>query len=357
MAADSYDDSKLAALRRGDLAACFGPRFANLPIADPLRLPDGRMKLIDRVTQLDPAGGRYGLGLIRAEADIHPDDWFLTCHFVDDMVMPGTLMYECCAHTLRMFLLRLGWVGEQSEICYEPVAGVSSSLRCRGPVTPKTRVVTYQVEIKELGYRPEPYVLADAMMYADGEAIVRMTNMSLQMTGTTRERIEQIWALREDRTCGKLATGFTTKTTSAPLFSREQILAFCLGNPSDCFGEPYRIFDPRALSVPASQVRLLLPRPRPSSGTSKCSPSSPAAGSNANTTSLRTHGISPPTDNCRCLTRSCSKSPCNRAAFSPPMRAPLADQRDRSPSAISAVRRRCTKKSLRAAARFAPASA
>ncbi|HKQ49626.1 MAG TPA: beta-ketoacyl synthase N-terminal-like domain-containing protein [Phycisphaerae bacterium] len=243
MSAESYDEANLTALRGGDLAGCFGPVFTNLPIADPLKLPGGRMKLIDRVTQLDPTGGRYGLGVIRAEADIHSDDWFLTCHFVDDMVMPGTLMYECCAHTLRMFLLRMGWVGEHAEICYEPVPGVASSLRCRGPVTPKTKIVTYQVEIKEIGYRPEPYVLADAMMYADGEAIVRMTNMSLQMSGTNRERIEQIWRLREGRTRGKLATGFTTKTSSAPLFTRDQILAFCIGNPSDCFGEPFRIFD------------------------------------------------------------------------------------------------------------------
>ena len=28
----------------------------------------------------------------------------------EDQVMPGTLMYECCLHTLRVFLLRLGWL-------------------------------------------------------------------------------------------------------------------------------------------------------------------------------------------------------------------------------------------------------
>ena len=83
-----------------------------------MRLPGGKMRLVHRVTRLDPDGGRFGVGLIRAEADIHPDDWFLTCHFIDDQVMPGTLMYECCLHTLRIFLLRLGWVGEQSEMAF-----------------------------------------------------------------------------------------------------------------------------------------------------------------------------------------------------------------------------------------------
>lgn len=247
MSVESYADANLSALRRGDLAGCFGPMFAGLPLTDPLKLPGGRMKLIDRVTHLDPSGGRFGLGIIRAEADIQPEDWFLTCHFVDDMVMPGTLMYECCVHTLRMFLLRMGWVGEDREICYEPVPGMPSSLRCRGPVTPKTKIVAYQVEIKEIGYRPEPYVLADAMMYADGEAIVRMTNMSLQMTGASRQRMESLWnnpsTIESPKARSKLAPGISAPTRAAPVFTREQILAFCIGNPSDCFGERYRVFD------------------------------------------------------------------------------------------------------------------
>ncbi|MBV8559117.1 MAG: acyltransferase domain-containing protein, partial [Planctomycetaceae bacterium] len=139
MAPQSLDDAQIEALRRGDLAGAFGPRFAGLPLRDPARLPGGRMTLVHRVPSLDPAGGRFGLGLIRGEADIHPDDWFMTCHFVDDRVMPGTLMYECCLHTLRVFLMRLGWVGERDEVACEPVPGVASRLKCRGQVIESTR--------------------------------------------------------------------------------------------------------------------------------------------------------------------------------------------------------------------------
>jgi 3-hydroxymyristoyl/3-hydroxydecanoyl-(acyl carrier protein) dehydratase len=180
------------------------------------------MKLVDRVTHLDPRGGRFGVGLIRAEADVRPDAWFLTCHFVDDMVMPGTLMYECCLHTLRIYLLRLGWVGEAEDVVCEPVPGVASQLKCRGQVTAATRTVTYEVILKERGYRPEPYALADALMYADGKLIVEITNMSVRLTGLTRESI---------------AAG------SPVLFDRERILAFATGKPSEAFGERYRPFD------------------------------------------------------------------------------------------------------------------
>ncbi len=147
-AVESYSAVQIDALRAGDPAGCFGAAFTGLKLRSPMRLPGGLMKLVHRVVSLEPTGGRFGMGRIRAEADVHPDDWFLTCHFVDDRVMPGTLMYECCLHTFRIFLMRLGWVGEHDEVVCEPVPGVASQLKCRGQVTGATRTVTYEVTLK-----------------------------------------------------------------------------------------------------------------------------------------------------------------------------------------------------------------
>ncbi|MGD9383122.1 MAG: beta-ketoacyl synthase N-terminal-like domain-containing protein, partial [Desulfobacterales bacterium] len=259
MSTESYTDDAIEALRRGDLAGCFGPSFHGIELAESLRLPGGRMKLIHRILLLDPKGGRYGLGRIRAEADVHPDDWFLTCHFMDDMVMPGTLMYECCAHTLRVLLQRVGWVTAKPGVCYEPVVGVESVLKCRGPVTPKTRHVWYEVEIKELGYAPEPYVIADALMYADGQRIVLFKDMSMKMTGIAREEIEAVWEMSEDReqrtedSIQQSVSGIQhpassiyhpeTRIRKPAVFDRDRILAFAVGKPSQAFGEPYKVFD------------------------------------------------------------------------------------------------------------------
>ncbi len=238
---ESYDDEAVEALRNGNLAGCFGGLFEGVRLAESLWLPEERMKLLDRILLLDPQGGRYGLGIIRSEADIHPDDWFLTCHFMDDMVMPGTLMYECCAHTLRVFLQRMGWVTDKADVCYEPVIGVEAVLKCRGPVTPSTKQVIYEVELKEIGYAPEPYVIADALMYADGRRIVRFENMSMKMTGITRDEIERFWSAVS--TPSSVATGTRQQTANTPLFDRDRILAYAIGKPSEAFGEPYKIFD------------------------------------------------------------------------------------------------------------------
>jgi len=243
----ALDDGQMDALRAGDLQGAFGPAFAGLPIRRPLTVPgggDSLMRLVHRVLALEPKGGRYGIGSIRAEADIHPDDWFLTCHFVDDQVMPGTLMYECCLHTLRVFLLRMGWVVEADAVVPMPVQGVQSRLRCRGQVLASTRRVTYDVTLKELGYEPEPYAIVDALMFADGKPIVEIGDMSLRLAGARREDIEALWA-------GRNASGERAATAAeargpgvlGAVYDDKSILAFSDGEPSAAFGAAYRPFD------------------------------------------------------------------------------------------------------------------
>ena len=110
-----------------------------------------------------------------------------------------------------------------------------------GTGDPQTRHVVYQVEIRELGYAPEPYVIADAHMFADGHHIVMFRNISLKMTGVTRQDIETFW-----QNLSQPATeGFQPSQPIHPngCFDHEQILALSIGKPSDAFGETFRAFD------------------------------------------------------------------------------------------------------------------
>ncbi len=193
MEATSLADAQVDALRRGDLGAAFGPAFQDIHLGKKQRLPGGRMQLLDRVLHLDPRGGRYGLGSITAEADIRSDAWFLTCHFIDDMVMPGTLMYECCAHALRIFVQRMGWISPDPRVCYNVLTANESDLKCRGPVTCDTKKARYEIEIKELGYGPDPYVIADAHMFSDDHRIVLYKDMGMELTGLSQSALNEFW--------------------------------------------------------------------------------------------------------------------------------------------------------------------
>ncbi len=263
MQRESYNDLQLDALRRGDYAACFGEAFAGLALRAPKTLPGGDMKLVHRILELEPRGGRFQCGRIVGEADIDPEAWFLTCHFVDDQVMPGTLMFECCLHTLRVYLMRAGWVGERDQQDFMPKPGLWSQLKCRGQVLPSTRKVTYEIEIKEIGYGPDAYVICDALMYADGKPIVDITDMSLHAPGFTKATFASIWSSRVAASKAPASqapansaaaskapasqapanSAVSVATSQAPLYTYDHILAFSNGKPSDCFGPVYRPFD------------------------------------------------------------------------------------------------------------------
>jgi 3-hydroxymyristoyl/3-hydroxydecanoyl-(acyl carrier protein) dehydratase len=147
-------------------------------------------------------------------------------------------MYECCAHTLRVFLQRMGWVTDKANARYEPTANIESVLKCRGPVTPQTRHVIYEIEIKRLGYAPEPYAIADANMYADGQKIVHFKDMGMQLSNVNRKDIEQFWVDQKSNSSLN-----RSHTQDVPLFTRSMLEEFSSGDPSLVFGEPYRSFD------------------------------------------------------------------------------------------------------------------
>ena len=137
-------------------------------------------------------------------------------------------MYECCLHTLRVFMLRLGWVGESQDITIDPVLGQASRLKCRGQVLASTKMVRYELHVREMGYGPDAGALVDAYMYSDDKCIVDIENMALQMTGLKKEHVDRVWSGQDqDRV----------------LFSQEQMQEFSNGSPSKAFGQPYRMFD------------------------------------------------------------------------------------------------------------------
>jgi 3-hydroxymyristoyl/3-hydroxydecanoyl-(acyl carrier protein) dehydratase len=204
---------------------------------------------VDRASVLDPRGGPSGLGMIRAEAAIVPGAWFMVCHFVDDRVMPGTLMYEGCLHALRILLSRLGWIGECGRVRFEPVPGSAIRLKCRGQVVESSSNVTYEVTVTERGFRPQPYAIADAIISVDGKEIVEITGVNLQLSGTDRRELEALCARGPARAYVSRATADATvehrlrPETPQIVFDHNRIVTFAIGKPSKAFGEPYSRFD------------------------------------------------------------------------------------------------------------------
>ena len=259
-AGEHYDEAALDRLRDGDLAGCFGPQFAHLPLQTPLTIPSGHLRLVHRIVQMDSAGGWFHKGLVIGEADIDPQAWFLTCHFKDDPVMPGTLMYECCLQTLRVFVLRMGLIGECDQVECRPKLGEASQLKCRGQVLETTKQVRYELHVREMGYGPDLFLLVDALMYADERLIVDISNMTLEFSGMQKASIDALWHEHHQQTEATPAQKLSNEEAIAEvdqqclLFDEDQVLEFSSGQPSRAFGEAFQVFD---------QERFLARLPRP----------------------------------------------------------------------------------------------
>ena len=102
--------------------------------------------------------------------------------------MPGTLMYEGCLHSLRVLLLRMGWIGtadgRDDELHTAPILDIPSALVCRGQVLADTGSFAYELDLKEIGYDPEAYCLANAVMRVGDHKIVAFDNVSLRIPWT-----------------------------------------------------------------------------------------------------------------------------------------------------------------------------
>jgi 3-oxoacyl-(acyl-carrier-protein) synthase/3-hydroxymyristoyl/3-hydroxydecanoyl-(acyl carrier protein) dehydratase len=182
----SLSERALAALADGRASEALGPAFA---AADGARLrlpPSDRWRLLHRVTRLATSGGPHGLGEVVAELDLHDDDWFNRCHFVDDPCLPGTLMLEACLQTVQVWLLAIGAAAVVPDGVFEPLVGRTTRLRCRGQVAPGHHLLTIHARMREASTSGSLSAVADVIVSVDGLEVVTALDVGVQVDGERR---------------------------------------------------------------------------------------------------------------------------------------------------------------------------
>ena len=128
------------------------------------QLPMPPMLMMDRINEISSDGGPSGKGHVIAEYDINPDLWFFKCHFINDPVMPGCLGFDAL---WQLTGFNLGWRGMQGR---GRALGVGE-VKFTGMVTPKTKLVSYEINFTRIIDRRLKLALADGLMFADGQEI------------------------------------------------------------------------------------------------------------------------------------------------------------------------------------------
>jgi len=165
-----------------------------------LRLANPMLLMLDRVTHYDPKGGKAGLGTLRAEKDVDPDEWFFKAHFFQDPVQPGSLGIEAMLQLLQFHMLEQDMGKGIENPRFEPIAiGHQHSWKYRGQVVPTNKVIGSTMEITEVGTDPDgaPFAIAKASLWVDGKRIYEAPSIGMRIvpTGTgpqpTTKRADQ----------------------------------------------------------------------------------------------------------------------------------------------------------------------
>jgi len=234
----------------GDLTACFGDDFyqADTHNRTP-RIASGDMQLFDEVDVLEPEGGPWGRGYLRASYRFSPDDWFFEGHFKGDPCMPGTLMFEGCLQTMAFYLASQGHTLDRDGWRFEPLPEHTVPLRCRGQALPSSKELVYEVFVEELVAGPEPILYADLLCTVDGLKAFHARRMALRLTPgfpllewkhLLSDHVESE-GLRSKRCASAIWKPDPEQRSFT--FDYASLLACAWGKPSAAFGPMYERFD------------------------------------------------------------------------------------------------------------------
>ncbi|MDJ0919829.1 MAG: bifunctional 3-hydroxydecanoyl-ACP dehydratase/trans-2-decenoyl-ACP isomerase [Henriciella sp.] len=163
----SYSKEELLTSGRGEL---FGPGNAQLPTPP--------MLMMDRITEITLDGGEFGKGSVIGEFDIDPGLWFFDCHFPGDPVMPGCLGLDAMWQAVGYWL---GWSGSPGK---GRALGVGE-VRFTGEITPETKLVRYEIDIKRVRRGRLILGIADGRVFADEEKIYTAKDMRVGLVQKT----------------------------------------------------------------------------------------------------------------------------------------------------------------------------
>lgn len=155
----SYTREEL--LRSSD-GSYFGPGNAQLP-APP-------MLMMDRITEISVDGGEFGKGHVVGELDITPDLWFFGSHFLGDPVMPASLGLDAMWQIIGYWL---GWSGSPGK---GRAVGVGE-VEARGQITPDTRCVRYEVNMRLVRRGKLAVGVANGGVFADDTCVFLAKDM------------------------------------------------------------------------------------------------------------------------------------------------------------------------------------
>ncbi|SUI61546.1 hotdog fold thioesterase [Shewanella morhuae] len=189
-AQNQFDYNQIHKLLSADIGGCFGGTHAahqaQYGLQPSLSFASEKFLMIEQVSNLEVHGGAWGLGAVQGHKQLEADHWYFPCHFKGDQVMAGSLMAEGCGQLLQFFMLHIGMHASTEEGGvkngrFQPLENASQKVRCRGQVLPQSGLLTYRMEVTEIGMSPRPYAKANIDILLNGKVVVDFQNLGVMI--------------------------------------------------------------------------------------------------------------------------------------------------------------------------------
>ncbi|MDR2519896.1 MAG: hypothetical protein LBC69_02400 [Eubacteriaceae bacterium] len=128
-----------------------------------------KVKLLDRIIQVDAQGGEFGYGEIIAECDIDEDYWAFKVHFLNDPIFPGSLLMEAIVQAEFFMFMHTGYVLKAKNRRVYPIMKRTIKSSFRGQIRPTKSTITYKITIRDIEEIEERTIyVIDARIYWEG---------------------------------------------------------------------------------------------------------------------------------------------------------------------------------------------
>lgn len=147
-------------------------------------LPTGQLAFLDDVL-IAVEGGAQGLGYAYGTNNVHPSDWFFTCHFHQDPVMPGSLGLETVVQAIQAYALQAGLSQGLRAPRFGLVENHELVWKYRGQVLNDSRNVAVEVHITKIERTAGAILIsADASLWKGTLRIYEFKNVGVRIVDT-----------------------------------------------------------------------------------------------------------------------------------------------------------------------------
>ncbi|CAA6798687.1 MAG: omega-3 polyunsaturated fatty acid synthase subunit, PfaC [uncultured Aureispira sp.] len=142
-------------------------------------LAGDQLLLLDQL-KIVKDGGKYSKGYVHASKIVNTYDWFFTCHFYQDPVMPGSLGVEAILQAMQTFALQQNLGKDFKSPKFVQLDHHKTSWKYRGQILLGVENMHCEVHFKTIEKRGNTLaIIGDAFLWNEGTRIYQVTDLAL----------------------------------------------------------------------------------------------------------------------------------------------------------------------------------